>query len=342
MKRLRHISKDGTALIIVVAIVAVLTPLVIHYHSRAADRLRLAARTSRHSQALSLARCGVYLAWEALSKDNRPFFYLPHCNPEKPMLTEGRPTDLEKAYLWMNKSRETPQNFENGTLQIFLDDDMGRLSLNRTQTNDLAAAIKSLGVTKIETTDIFKDEKKVDRSREMAAAIVDWRDSNGSPEMGIGAEDKEYMNQEPPYRCRNAPFQSLGELTLVRDFDSETMKQFKLDEVVTVFGPGFHVNANTASAIVLSALPGISTSGQKAEIIAEIQRNRPYRSLAELRSAVTSVDSTVWNQLFRRITLNSNRYRIKVVGAAKGVEATVEAVLQKRGRDFLVLAWKER
>ena len=327
---------------IIVAIVAVLTPLVIHYHSRAADRLRLAARTSRHSQALSLARCGIYLAWEALVKDNRPYFYLPHCNPEKPMLTEGRPTDLEKAYLWMNESRETPKDFENGTIQIFLDDDMGRMSLNRTQTNDLAEAIKSLGVTKIETTDIFKDEKKVDRSREMAAAIVDWRDGNNSPELGIGAEDREYMNLEPPYRCRNSPFQSIGELTLVRDFDSKTISEFKLDQVVTVFGPGFHVNANTASATVLSALPGIATSGQKAEVVAEIQRNRPYRSLAELRSAVTSVDATVWNELFRRITLNSNRFRVKVIASANGVEATVEAVLQKRGKEFLVLSWKER
>ncbi len=342
MKLGRQRHNKGTALLIVVAIVAVLTPLVIHYHSRAADRLRLAARTSRHSQALSLARCGVYLAWEALSKDNRPFFFLPHCNPERPTVTEGRPTDLEKAYLWMDKSRTMPLPFENGTLQIFLDDDMGRMSLNRTQTNDLAAAIKSLGVTKIETTDIFKEEKKVDKSREMAAAIVDWRDGDKTPEMGLGAEDREYMSLEVPYRCRNAPFQSLGELSLVRDFDQKTISSFKLDQVVTVFGPGFHVNANTASAVVLSAMPGIATSGQGAAIISEIQRNRPYRSLAELRNAVSTVDATVWNQLFRRITLNSNRFRVLVKAEASGVKATVEAVLQKRGKNFLVLSWKER
>lgn len=51
-------------------------------------------------------------------------------------------------------------------------------------------------------------------STELAASIVDWRDSDSDPGDG-GSEDDFYARLNPAYRCKNAPFESIEELRLV-------------------------------------------------------------------------------------------------------------------------------
>ncbi len=53
---------------------------------------------------------------------------------------------------------------------------------------------------------------------ELAAAIVDWRDSD-SEFSENGAEDEVYLRLTPAYHCKNAKFESLGELRLVAGAD---------------------------------------------------------------------------------------------------------------------------
>jgi DNA uptake protein ComE-like DNA-binding protein len=49
---------------------------------------------------------------------------------------------------------------------------------------------------------------------ELAAAIVDWRDEDDEPSEG-GAETETYQLRDPSYVCKNAPFETVEELTLV-------------------------------------------------------------------------------------------------------------------------------
>jgi DNA uptake protein ComE-like DNA-binding protein len=48
----------------------------------------------------------------------------------------------------------------------------------------------------------------------LAAAIIDWRDADSELTIN-GAEDETYQRLNPPYRCKNADFDSLDELRLV-------------------------------------------------------------------------------------------------------------------------------
>ena len=57
---------------------------------------------------------------------------------------------------------------------------------------------------------------------ELAAAIIDWRDANTTVSDG-GAEDETYQRLDPPYRCKNAPFESVDELRLVYGMDHEIL-----------------------------------------------------------------------------------------------------------------------
>lgn len=54
---------------------------------------------------------------------------------------------------------------------------------------------------------------------ELAAAIIDWRDSDSTPGEGGGAEDDVYARLQPPRTCKNGPFESVEELRLVYGMD---------------------------------------------------------------------------------------------------------------------------
>lgn len=56
----------------------------------------------------------------------------------------------------------------------------------------------------------------------LAAAIIDWRDTDSELTIN-GAEDETYQRLNPPYRCKNAAFESLHELRLVFGMDLETL-----------------------------------------------------------------------------------------------------------------------
>jgi type II secretory pathway component PulK len=57
---------------------------------------------------------------------------------------------------------------------------------------------------------------------ELAAAIVDWRDADSETTPG-GAEDEIYQRLNPPYRCKNEPFESVHELRLVYGMNLEIL-----------------------------------------------------------------------------------------------------------------------
>ena len=57
---------------------------------------------------------------------------------------------------------------------------------------------------------------------ELAAAIVDWRDEDSDISQG-GAEDETYLRRTPPYRCKNAPFETVEELRMVAGMDLDLL-----------------------------------------------------------------------------------------------------------------------
>jgi len=50
---------------------------------------------------------------------------------------------------------------------------------------------------------------------ELAGSILDWRDTDSNVTQGGGAENETYQRLNPPYRCKDAPFESVEELRLV-------------------------------------------------------------------------------------------------------------------------------
>ncbi len=88
--------------------------------------------------------------------------------------------------------------------------------------------------------------------KELASAIVDWRDSDREFSASLGsAEDFYYRNLEYPYEAKDADFEVLEEVLLVKGMDRNVFEKIK--NYITIYGSG-KININTASKTVLLAL----------------------------------------------------------------------------------------
>lgn len=94
-------------------------------------------------------------------------------------------------------------------------------------------------------------------ARDLAASIVDWRDSDSNVSIPAGsAEDSYYMIADYSYQCKDAPFEILEEVLLVKGMSEEIFA--KTQEFMTIYGDGA-VNINTAGPQVLLSI-GLSQS----------------------------------------------------------------------------------
>ncbi len=99
---------------------------------------------------------------------------------------------------------------------------------------------------------LFKEVSNVDdaASEEIASAIIDWRDAD-SVSLALGAESSYYSTLRYPYPCKDAGFDLLDELLLVRGVTATIYNSVK--NHLTIYGQG-RVNVNTAATAALMAL----------------------------------------------------------------------------------------
>ena len=98
---------------------------------------------------------------------------------------------------------------------------------------------------------IVADFDETDAHR-LAAAIVDWRDSDNKLSIPLGsAEDRYYRNLSNPYEAKDAEFEVFEELLLVRWMSQEVLD--KLKNYITIYSNG-NINLNTAPGQILLAL----------------------------------------------------------------------------------------
>jgi hypothetical protein len=87
---------------------------------------------------------------------------------------------------------------------------------------------------------------------ELAASIIDWRDTDSELTIPSGSAEYFYYSGLPhSYAAKNSPFEVPDELLLVKGVDENVFEKIK--DYVTIYGEG-RVNINTTSAPVLFAL----------------------------------------------------------------------------------------
>jgi type II secretory pathway component PulK len=149
---------------------------------------------------------------------------------------------------------------------------------------------------------------------ELAASIVDWRDADDTVTEGGGAESEYYLLQPDPYYCKNAPFETLDELRLVRGATDELLYGIDANRNGVVDAAELD-NGNAASGLSLN---GQSQCGiVKYLTVSSIEQN--VSSSGQPRTFVGDTDAQTMNGLNRLLqrTLSEER-ATAIVGRLRG------------------------
>lgn len=185
-----------------------------------------------------------------------------------------RVVDFDQTRQWLPDGREYPWRYGDVAVVVTIVDESGKVDINGADLDLLASLMQAVGTDR-------------EPARKIAAAILDWRDSDTLTQAEGGAEDPDYASAELPYGAKDAPFETVAELQLVLGVTPELFA--KLEPHLTVYSGQGRPSEQYASAEVLQAL-GVDAERALAE------RRRPRlpgetSSLVGAGTGTYSIDS---------------------------------------------------
>jgi len=190
-----------------------------------------------------------------------------------------------------------------GYYKISINDESGKININ-TLTDSSGIILNNLLVNSgvdHETADTIVD------------SILDWKDADNLTRLH-GAEDDYYMSLRNPYKAKNANFDTLEELLLVKGVTSKILygngEKPGLINFITLYSNTDKININTAAPEVLKAIPFMSDDS--------IQQIINYRNADNTNKDGTNIQTALaadYAKVSQYIsTSDSNVYAIEVLG----------------------------
>ncbi len=231
-------AQTGSVLLYVVWLVVLLSLFATGIGARALFSINLVDRLFEQLRATYALRAAVVLAGGVIARDATPGVDgFSEEWSDNPAAFSHRSVASGTISLLAGRRADGEERFG-------LEDEDRRVNLNTAPEDVLQRLIESVGG--------LTPREAAERSQ----AIADWRDPDDR-EHPWGAEGSYYRSLRHPYDCKNAPFENVEELLLVKGVSPTLYRA--LEPSVTVYGSG-HVNLNTASEPVLRAL-GLSEAG---------------------------------------------------------------------------------
>lgn len=187
-------AREGSVLIIVLWIAFGLVALALYFAQTMQFELRAADNRAAAVEASQAIAGAVRYASNILTTVERPG------TPPDPLTYESEQLPIGDANVWFI-GRETLTSIP-GEPTFGFADEAAKLNLN-TATAEMLELLPRM-------------------TPELAAAIIDWRDTDTTVTTG-GAENETYQAGNPAYRCKNAPFESVDELRLVSGMSTELL-----------------------------------------------------------------------------------------------------------------------
>lgn len=162
--------------------------------------------------------------------------------------------DLWANHPWLKQ--QTDLLFDDGTIDLAIDDHSGRLQINAliTSGGEFEPEQKNRLLRLLTTVEIGVSPEEAEQ---ILDAIKDWIDADDEV-TGFGAESSWYQTLAAPYDCRNGPITSLDELTLVRGISRQLLYGTEdhpgIAQFLTPYGTDGLVNINTADPIIVRTL----------------------------------------------------------------------------------------
>lgn len=246
----KHLPGDrGMALLLVVAVIAVLSVVVIGFNDRTRSFMMQANIYQDGTRLEAMAASGIEIGLAVLHDDGS---------------VDGHDSLLEP---WARLDEvDISSLFDQAAVLVEIIDLSGRFPINRLVSQSDGAPFPG-------SSELFRQtflrllnspEFAVENEEQalvIADSLVDWLDSDDSP-MPSGAENSYYLALDNPYPAGNGSLETIDELLQVQGISAEILygngEKKGLSEYINIHGNG-RININTAPAVVLRSLaPGIS------------------------------------------------------------------------------------
>jgi len=291
-------GEQGAVLLLVLLVLALISVLILSWAQEWRMELRLASNYREASQCRRLAEGGVYYALGKLVAAKQA---------EMNAATSGQP--LAPGSVWCGDHRPYQVQLPEGQVEIRLEDEGGKINLNRAPGDLLYKLFLALRVPP-------------EQIRVMVDSIQDWR-SGGEQPRPYGAKSAFYLGLEPPYVAKSGAFETVEELSWVHGFEGSPMIP-RLGEWLTVQQVAMGVDANTAP---LQVLLGMGLPLDVAQTIVSARQVMPFRNLQEI-GALVQMSLT---DPSRQLTVQSSPFfTIKSTGMInkKGGSRTIRAIVR--------------
>ncbi len=196
-----------------------------------------------------------------------------------------------------------PSQMDDGHFLFAITDESGKINLNL-MTDASGVVLNNLllhlGVEK-EQADTIVD------------SILDWKDADDLHRLS-GAENDYYRSLPAPYSAKDAPFDTLEELLLVKGMTRTVLygtdEKPGLLQYLTLYSPSDKINIHVAKAELLRAIPAMAE-----DMISLIMEYRNADNTKKDGSGLQSMLSTAQTTIAPYITTaDSNVYSVEVIG----------------------------
>ncbi len=261
------------------------------------------------------------------------------------ILFEDDPNEDSFHDTWASSNLEKYSSYSamffnnDGMFQIEIIDLAGKIPINRLINQDGEYNTKQKEIlTRLLSMPRFNLEQ--DKVEDIVDSIKDWIDKDDESTRFV-AENSYYQTLDHPYSCRNAPFESLEELLLVKGITRElfygTDDAPGISNFLTIHGDG-KININTTDPVVLKALSDDIDYDMVDEMVDYREdEDNDLNSIEWYKTALGTNETIIDPDL---ITTKSEYFEIRSKGLDGSRSMEIHVAVKRKGKSLSVLSWK--
>ncbi len=233
---------------------------------------------------------------------------------------------------------------EEAKFSIEIIDHSGKVNINRLVFKEAGEEdVKFDEVQQDVLTQLLKSEEldlEEEEVGDIVNAIKDWIDPDDdvTEEGGFGAESTYYLGLNEPCSCRNAPFETLEELRLVKGVTREIFSE--ISKYLTVYGnKEGKININSADKSLLKALSE-DIYDEEADTMIKYREEADkddLRGMFWYQKALNTQEELIDPYL---ITTKSTYFEIKSTGSNGAMGKKIRCIVERKEKNLSVLSWK--
>jgi general secretion pathway protein K len=272
----------GVALIMVLWVIAILTVVVFEFCFAMRTEVQITNNYKEELQCYAMAEGGIERAITELIYNRDPRIQ----QIRRTLVSQESAQDQKE---WVTDGRSYPLPFNQGTCEIRIMSEAGKVNINMVSEFMLRKIVGQLGLEG-EARDTVVD------------SILDWRDPDDFHRVN-GAENDYYQSLKEPYNCKNGNLDSIEELLLVRGVTPDLfygrkgikkeeegpVDRIGLKDIFSIYSFGEQIDINSATPLVLNVVLGIPE--EVSQQVVKAREEKAFDNQQDLLQRVPEISS---------------------------------------------------